>query len=208
MNRRSAKTVTKRSLRPNPPSGAPSQAEIQVGRKIKEARRARDLKLRELAERSDVSESLISKIENGKARPSISSLHRIAAALNINLSWFFNTEEQGEPRIVMRHGERKVLRYHAEGTASENFVPFGGTHMLQGFLITVEPGGRNKGMREHPGEEVGFLIEGQLELTVGGQSFLLNAGDSFNFRSEQPHNYYNPGKKPARLVWVNTPPTL
>ena len=69
--------------------------EILLGRKIKVARMAKGMRLRELAERTDLSESLLSKLENDKAIPSLSSLHRIAAALDTNVSWFFSGDTDG-----------------------------------------------------------------------------------------------------------------
>ena len=66
----------------------------------------------------------------------------------------------------------------------------------------------NGGEIKHVGEEVGFVIEGEFELTVGDRSYRLKAGDSFFFRSNQPHSYRNPSSVAARVLWVNTPPTF
>jgi len=192
-----------RSFRP----GAGSQ-DYKIGAKVKRARLAANMKLQELAHRSSLSKALLSRIENDKTTPSISSLHDIAVALGINLSWFFDDETQTRSQVVLRPGERHVIEYRTDGSTIENFVPFGGSHLLQGFLMIVEPGGKTQGTLTHYGEEVGYVLEGEFELTISGKVHRLKAGDSFNFRSEEPHSHRNPGKTRAVVVWINTPPTM
>jgi mannose-6-phosphate isomerase-like protein (cupin superfamily) len=60
----------------------------------------------------------------------------------------------------------------------------------------------------HEGEEVGYVLSGVLELTVSGVEYLLYDGDSFVYRSEEPHSYRNPGEVTTRVLWVSTPPTF
>jgi transcriptional regulator with XRE-family HTH domain len=190
------------------PGNGDKRPEYKLGAKVKEARLAANMKLRELAERCGLSESLLSRIENDKTTPSISSLHDVSVALGINLSWFFDEDRHKRSPVVLRKGERQVIQYRTDGSTIESFVPFGGTHLLQGFLLIVEPGGKSVGSLDHAGEEVGYMLGGELELTVNGSVYRLKPGDSFNFRSEEPHSYRNPGRKRALLVWVNTPPTM
>ncbi|MEL6337206.1 MAG: cupin domain-containing protein, partial [Pseudomonadota bacterium] len=72
----------------------------------------------------------------------------------------------------------------------------------------VAAGGRSDGVISHLGEEVGFLLEGELELEVDGQRYQLRPGDSFYFSSDRPHGYRNLSSTEARVLWVNTPPTF
>jgi transcriptional regulator with XRE-family HTH domain len=195
------------SSRKAEPAQDPPIAEILLGRKIKQARMSKGMRLRELAERAELSESLLSKLENEKAIPSLSSLHRIALALDTNVSWFFSGENDRD-QIVIRKGERPTIRSKSEFATIENIVPYGMGHLLQALIITIEPGGSSQGAREHLGEEAGYIIEGEFELILDGSTYRLSAGDSFNFRSERPHAYRNPGKRLTKLIWVNTPPTL
>ena len=60
----------------------------------------------------------------------------------------------------------------------------------------------------HAGEEGGVIVEGELELTVAGKTWLLGVGDSYYFDSRLPHRFRNPGAVPTRLVSANTPPTI
>ena len=90
----------------------------------------------------------------------------------------------------------------------ERLIPYDAAHLLQGNIHIVSPGGGSEGMLSHEGEEVGFVIEGTLELTVGNETYTLEAEDSFSFRSELPHSYRNPGTVPARVIFINTPPSF
>jgi transcriptional regulator with XRE-family HTH domain len=185
----------------------PPIPDIQLGRKIRQARTGKNMRLRDLAERCELSESLLSKLENDKAVPSLASLHRIATALDTNVSWFFSGENN-YGQVVVRKGDRPTIHSKSELAVIENIVPYGLGHLLQALIITIEPGGSSQGARQHIGEEAGLIIEGEFELILDGEIYRLSAGDSFNFRSERSHAYRNPGMKVTRLIWVNTPPTL
>ena len=90
----------------------------------------------------------------------------------------------------------------------ERLIPYDASHLLQGNIHIVSPGGGSEGALSHDGEEVGFVIEGTLELTVGGETYLLQAEDSFSFRSRLPHSYRNPGTVRTRVIFINTPPSF
>ncbi|MGL6021122.1 MAG: cupin domain-containing protein [Gibbsiella quercinecans] len=64
------------------------------------------------------------------------------------------------------------------------------------------------GQIEHHGEEMGYVLEGELELHLGEDIWHLEPGDSFYFPSHVPHGYRNPGTVVARVLWVNTPVTF
>ena len=60
-------------------------------------------------------------------------------------------------------------------------------------------------MITHQGETLGFVIEGQIELTIDATTYSLSAGDSFFFKNHLTNSYRNTGTIPARVIWVNTP---
>ncbi|MGI9407328.1 MAG: cupin domain-containing protein, partial [Hyphomicrobiaceae bacterium] len=76
-------------------------------------------------------------------------------------------------------------------------------------LSRYEPGGSTgDDLYTHKGEEAGLVIEGEIELSLGDEVFLLKTGDSFSFPANIPHTYRNRGRVPAAIVWANTPVTL
>jgi mannose-6-phosphate isomerase-like protein (cupin superfamily) len=63
-------------------------------------------------------------------------------------------------------------------------------------------------MLTHKGEEGGVVVAGQIELTVGGQTRVLRAGDAYYFPSSLPHRFRNPGPEVCEIVSASTPPTF
>jgi transcriptional regulator with XRE-family HTH domain len=182
----------------------------QIGRRIKHARALHGLTLRELAEKSGCSESMLSKVERAQASPSFSVLHRLAQALDTNISELTATEKV-EPSPVLKSADRPVVNL---GSGKQKLtihlerliVPRRG-QLLQGDIHVIEPGAHSEEPISHVGEEFGFVLEGELELILNDTPHRLGAGDSFYFASDTPHSYSNPGKSVARVLWVNTPAT-
>lgn len=175
-----------------------------LGARIRHARRVAHLTMTQLAAKANCSESLISKIESGQATPSLAMLHRIAAALDTNIA---NLTEDGPVNSpVLRCGERPVMK--TGGISLERLVVSKRGGLLQANIHIVEPGVASDGQIVHVGEEIGYVLEGRLELTLGEERYLIQAGDSFTFLSQLPHGYRNVGKTVARILWVNTPATF
>jgi len=169
-----------------------------------------ELTLDQVATRAGCSESMLCKIETGKVNPSITLLRRLAEALSINIAALF--EDSAPTDVVLRAAQRprlgdEVLR-RGDGIALERLVPDGPGIALQADIHVVAVGGASDGLITHAGEEMGFVLDGSVELRVEDQTWRLEAGDSFHFRSERPHGYRNVGEVPARILWVNTPPTF
>jgi transcriptional regulator with XRE-family HTH domain len=182
-----------------------------VGTRVRHARLVKRLRIRDVAEQVGCSMSVISKIENGKATPSLTLLHRLVNVLGINIGALFEASEDATA-AVLRAGTRPVIALEpisrGAGVALERLVPYGDGHLLQGNIHIIAPGGGSDGGMEHEGEEVGYVLEGALSLTLDGRTYELGAGDSFAFRSNRQHGYRNPGKTVTRILWINTPPTF
>lgn len=184
--------------------------DLLIGAKLKHARLLKGMRLVDVAGKADCSESLLSKLENNKATPSLSLLHRLSTVLETNIAWLFTAEDE-TPQIVMRKDDHPIIEFErfrgTEGTRVERLAPFFEGHLLQALLFVIAPGGHSLDVIQHEGEEVGFVLEGEFELTVDNESHLLLPGDTFQFRSERPHGYRNPGSIETKVLWINTPPT-
>lgn len=185
--------------------------DLRIGVKLKHARLMRGLRLRDVAARANCSESLVSKVENGLANPSLSTLHRIANVLSINIGQLFSLPDEGQ-KIIHRKGERPVIDgptlLREGGISLERLIPYDIGCLLQGNITIIGPGGDSDGEYSHEGEEVGYVLEGKLEITVDGNSYVAEAGDSFYFHSNLLHSYRNLSKGITRILWINTPPTF
>lgn len=206
------KEYVRRRTRKAPAAPDPIESSPRIGFQLRRERLLRDLRLKDVADATNLSVSFISKIENNKVSPSLSTLHRVAKALGTSVSALFAREETVD-QVVHRPAERPVAgkvqsMVEWDGIEAEIMVPYGEGRLLEGFVFIMQPGGHSGGTLQHEGEECGYVLQGQLELTVGGKKYILNPGDSFFFPSDIPHAYRNPGKIIARVIWVNTPPTF
>lgn len=184
--------------------------EISVGRKLKHARLLRSLTLKQLSDAAGCSESLLSKIENGKTNPSLRMVHRLASALDTTVATLF--EQDGDPLdVVQKRGTRPFIETErglgGRGVKLKSLIPTRG-YLLSGFINHIEAGGGSEGDVQHDGEEFGYVLEGKIELNVDGTRYLVGPGDSFSFRSDRKHSYRNSGPSVARVLWINTPPTF
>ncbi len=171
-----------------------------VGIRLLEVRQARGLSLRALAAASGLSVNAISRIERGDSSPTVSSLQRLAAALDVPLSEFFKLEPE-HATVLVRIGDR--LRSRSEGVLIESLgAGLPGQH-LGPFLMTVEPGasGGEESIR-HGGEEFVHCLEGEVEYLVGGDWHRLEEGDSLLFLAHQPHMCRNSSHARTRLLIV------
>ena len=183
----------------------------RLSMRLRLARQLRGMTLKAVADAAGCSESLLSKLENGKASPSLPMLHRLVQALDTNIGWMFE-EVDGEEGIVFRKGSRPMIALdplrRGEGISLERVIPYSAGHLLQCNIHHIAEGGSSAGPIAHEGEEVGYVLTGRIELIVDGRSHRLAVGDAFVFRSDRQHAYRNVGEGTASIFWVNTPPTF
>jgi transcriptional regulator with XRE-family HTH domain len=186
---------------------------LRIGARLRHARLRGALRLKDVAMRAGCSESMLSKIENDRAVPSLTALHRLCQVLDLSVSALM-AEEPVRPWTIMKPHERARIGYaprradDSHGTRAEVLVPYSDGRLLEGFIVEIEPGGNTGGFLQHAGEEVGYVLEGLLELNIEDEVMRLQPGDSFYFRSDLRHAYGNPGDAIMRAVWINTPPTF
>lgn len=171
------------------------------------------MSLKSVSELAGCTESFLSKVENEKANPSLAMLHRIVAVLEINTAALFSQRDiNAGPICLMREGQRPLIKVdplrRGTGIQLERLVANPEAALLQANIHRVAPKGSTMGSIRHDGEEIGYVISGELELTVDGVTQRVRPGDSFFFYSSLPHGYRNPGATEAVVVWVNTPPTF
>ncbi|MBU3058890.1 cupin domain-containing protein [Pseudomonas indica] len=179
---------------------------MDVGVRLQSIRKLKGLSQRELAKRAGVTNSTISMIEKNSVSPSISSLKKVLSGIPMTLVEFFSIdyEQDTPPQVVYRADELTDL---SSGAVTMKLVGKAQPNRALAFLDETYPPDADTGeeMYAHEGEEAGILVEGRLELTVGSEVYILEAGDSYYFESHQPHRFRNPFDKPARLISATTP---
>lgn len=181
----------------------------RLSTRMRLARHMRGLTLKMLADAAGCSESLLSKIENGKAYPSLPMLNRLVQALDMSMGWMFEDRIAGAP-IIVRANQRPVAAAldSSRSITVERVIERSEDHLLECGIYHVEAGAGLDQASVHAGEEAGYLLDGQLELTVDGRAHRLGIGDAFAFRSDHPHSFRNVGNARASIFWVHTPPTI
>jgi transcriptional regulator with XRE-family HTH domain len=175
-----------------------------IGPKIRELRRQRNLSLQQLAERSGVSAAAIHKIERNGMVPTITTLMKLAGALNRTVAWLVDEEEvEGRQAVHIRAGERKQVFTSKAGLELMGLTGPYGRFFMAGAVATVEPGaGSGAKPMEHPGEELVYVLSGTLHFEVDDVAYVLRRGDALHFRTDRPHRWANPGARPACAVWM------
>lgn len=175
-----------------------------LGQRLRDERQRQGLSVRELARRLEVSPSLISQIETGKAQPSVPTLYAMVNQLRMSLDHLFNpTDHAHGPAGVARSGERPSITLRS-GVRWEELLTDTDAD-LELLHTTYEPGGASSDdgvMLRHAGREVGLVTSGTLIVTLGFDDHRLEAGDSISFDSTTPHRFVNPGPHPAHGVWL------
>ncbi len=197
-------------------SGRPEHPEI--GEQLRQARRDRGLSLRSLAQRLGVSPSLISQIERGLASPSVSTLYAIVTELDVSLDeLLFNERRQSSPvdeppppleesagaQLPVQRATRRLRFRLASGVIWERLTTVSepGVEFLH---VVYEVGGASSAddaFQRHPGHEWGYVISGSLQVTIGFEEFVLQAGDAVSFDSSTPHRLANVSDVPVHAVW-------
>jgi transcriptional regulator with XRE-family HTH domain len=188
-----------------------SSSSPSLGARIRHARLSRGARLKDIADLAECSESLVSKIENNRVQPSLNVLHRLCEALGTTVGEMFAIPE-GNGRVVSRAGQRPAVKLdgirQGTGILMELLVPLAKGHLMQGSIHIVAVGGSTEGQVTHHGEEIGYVISGEVEVLIDDDVYYLSAGDSAYYSSEQPHGYRNVGDDEARILFINTPPTF
>lgn len=200
-------TLHKRKVTPAASASAP----MAIGARLRHARLVKGLLIKDLAQRVGVSISLISKYENDKLLPPLTVLHSLVTVLETNIGALFEPNWTGVEHIARAGGRPRISAggdKDSAGVMLERLVPNGKGHLLQGNIHIVAPGGGSMGAMRHEGDEVGYVLEGRLELSIDDKLHELGPGDSFAFPSNLAHTYRNPGSEVTRVIWVNTPPTF
>ena len=177
----------------------------ELSKKLRRLRKAQNMSLRNLADKVNCSPSYLSMVENAKIDPSISRLKRIAEGLGTTIRGLFQDEAQY--KVIIRKADRQHADFPAAKLKIEMLVPQLPQKLMDARLAIIETGGCSDGDYQHPGEEFGLIVKGSMELTIQGEKYLLEEGDSFYFPSTYNHSFRNIGKEEVSVVWVNCPPS-
>src|SRR5262245_2577532 len=177
-------------------------ADVRVGRRVRALRLERKLSLADVAARTGISIGALSQIERGMSSLRVRVIWPLAAALDVEPSALIaDGSDAGNDLYCVRAGRRKAIPVRSEGIAKELLSPPAAA--LTGLMVTVEPGGGTDAY-SHPGHEFGYVLAGEIELSIDEATYTLRQGDSFAFKSTLSHAFRNKGRERSIILWVNT----
>jgi transcriptional regulator with XRE-family HTH domain len=176
-----------------------------IGLRLKELRTARGMSVRTLAKKVELTSGFISQVENGRQMPSIATLVRLCAALDIDVGDMF-AESAARGRVV-RPADRKV--YEWETGVHDEVVSADSTKTLEMLHSSFAPGATTGEPFTHGSEiEVAYVTEGTLLICVGESCYELHSGDALTFSGTLPHSVSNKTDCQASVIWALTPATF
>ena len=205
MTRQSGAASEGAAGRPSQVSGESLSAVVNsIGPKVHRLRKQWSLSLQQLAARSDVSTAAIHKVEQGTMVPTITTLLKLAAALEQPVSYFVDEEEASPSYVVFTPAaERRSIYTPHEGLTLGGISGPYGQYFVATAIAEVAPGADSgDSPLHHAGEELIHMLSGRLDVAVGDQEFQLRRGDSIHFRTDHEHRWRNPAKHPARAIWT------
>lgn len=178
---------------------------FQIGLRIRQARRERELTLADIARRTGLSKGLLSKIENFRALPSLPVLAGIARSLNIGMENLVKNVGFETPASYQLVPARRRVRFKREKSKGFHYAalisrPLGQIG-FESFVLTLKPGAKRKPVSTD-GDEFIFMLKGEIRFLVGNETFRLSAGDAFYFDGRVPHVPLNLTKSSAELLVI------
>jgi len=190
-------------------SSQPNKLEIAIGSQIRIFRKKMDLTIAELANLAHLSIGMLSKIENGNASPSLSTLQALSDALNIPVTAFFRKYEErrnasfvkaGQGLVIERRGSRAGHEYQLLGHS------VGKSISVEPYLITLTVESEVFPLFQHTGMEFIYMLEGKLLYLHGDRSYMLEPGDALFFDAETTHGPEELVELPIRFLSIIVSP--
>lgn len=172
-----------------------------IGPKVRQLRQDGGLSLQQLARRAEVSAAAIHKVERGDMVPTVTTLLKLAAALDRPVGHFVDGDGEPVPVAHLTRAAERPAEPALPGVARSGLSGPSERFAL-GATVTVVESGVEIVAEPHPGEDLVILLEGSLTLSVQDEQYSLDAGDSLHFPADRPARAHNPGPAPARAVWV------
>ncbi len=180
----------------------------KFGHKLRDIRKTKALTMKQVAAAVGISESMVSQIETEKIYPAVDTLISICEFLKVDPSFFFSTILERDTFKVVTKESREVkildgVKYEKLSTIFKD----DNENNIDAYYIEIDPG-CDSGNDDygHIGKELGTIVEGKGEFTIGEKKVEVNEGDTITFDSSIPHKLTNIGKGILKTYWTITPP--
>lgn len=182
----------------------PPSLNDRIARRVRDLRQAGGLSLEALAAHCGISRSMISLIERGESSPTAVLLEKLASGLGVPLAALFDPPDPSPNPVARAAGQPSWQDPHS-GYVRRNVSPSGVGSQIQIVEVHFPPQARvayETGPREPVMHQQVWLIEGELEITVGDAHHRLGAGDCIAMQLDRPIAFHNPGRHVAHYAVV------
>ncbi|ABA88702.1 helix-turn-helix transcriptional regulator with cupin domain [Syntrophotalea carbinolica DSM 2380] len=178
-----------------------------IGKKLKAIRLKNNLTIQVVSERAHVSANMISRIERGLTTPSVEILLRLGSVFEKSINYFVEEVENTHEIVHSRPGERSCTVFDDnQNLRTESFTAGLRDPQFTSFYCVIKPHGTSGDADMfHPGDELLYVLKGRLEMTVAGETFLIEEGESLSFKSHLPHRWTNVSETETHVMWVLSP---
>jgi len=185
-----------------------NQAGAQVGNKIRQVRQARGITLQTLARRTGLTTGYLSKIERDLANPPIATISRIATALGVGITELIDEPSAENKLSIVTPSQRMAITRDGEafGYYYESLAYALRNKLMEVFLITLVPHAEDDTFFSHEGEEMMFVLEGEMEFFYGEERHLVGEGTCLYFDSSVSHRGQCVGEREAKVLVVIASP--
>ena len=185
---------------------------MKIGSIIRKIRLSKKMTVKELAEKTNLTSSLISQVERDTISPSLGTLVKISKSLNVPLASFFSQKmNNSTATVVIRNKERKKIILPTSHITYNVLSP-DENRKIEFLLVEIDESqdqiSNEDELISHVGEECGYVIKGKLEVRLGEEKYYLEEGDSIYFQSTIPHRFKNVCKGKSISIWAGTPPSF
>ena len=174
-----------------------------IGGRLKKMRLNNDMTIEVLANKSQVSSNMISRIERGLTTPSVEILMKLAGSFDMSISYFIDEAYSGSSVIYTPQGKGEPIFFFED---KHHIMSL--THGLRdpGFTVlndTLDEGcNSGAGVMVHSGEEFAMVLDGEMEFVIDGTSYPLTKGGSLSFKANLPHRWINTNNGKTSVLWV------
>jgi transcriptional regulator with XRE-family HTH domain len=165
-------------------------SEEMIGRRIKQLRLDRGMTQDLLASTAGLTKGYLSKIENSRHSPPVSTLISLSRALGVSIDAIFSEEELATDFTVVRRADRQAVARKGSsfGYSYEPLALHFPNRHMDPYVLTVPAGTKESVEFSHRGEELLYVLKGRLAFQVGDDEIQLDAGDCLYFNSAIRHS--------------------
>lgn len=174
-----------------------------IGPRLRDARLRQGLSLTEVAASAGITKGFLSQLERDRTSPSVGTLIEICRVLDFSIGELLD----GATKPLVRAGERTRIFFGGSGVSEYRLTPASEERVIA-LLSEIAPGG---GSGDDPytlatDAEIAYVLDGTLQIEVGGVKYTMSAGDTLTFDAGDSHRWHNPSAAvPTRVLWILVP---